>query len=133
MIVVVGGSARKVGKTTVMCEIIGATRGAGWIALKISAHEHEPAAFGDTERYLAAGAAEAKLLNGYAAFEGNVIIESNAALDVISPDLFVFVDGEGEWKPSALKHASRADVIVRGHATPELIERVRDGLNAPRS
>ena len=128
MIVVVGGSSRKVGKTTVMCEIIGATRDAAWTALKISAHDHQPGHFGDTDRYIAAGAVKAQLMNdsnAWNSFDGNLIIESNAILDVMTPDIFVFVAGSGEWKASAVKHAAEADFTVHGHATPELIERIR--------
>ena len=128
MIVVVGGSSRKVGKTTVMCEIIGATREAGWTALKISPHDHQPGHVGDTERYIAAGAVKSQLVNHSSAcnsFHGNLIIESNAILDVMTPDIFVFVAGSGEWKASAVKHAAEADFTVDGHATPELIERIR--------
>lgn len=131
MIVVVGGSSRKVGKTTVMCEIIAATREAAWTALKISPHNHEPVAIGDTGRYAAAGAVTSELLNdidNWTSFYGNIIIESNAILDAMKPDVFVFVEGVGEWKPSAVKHAGKADFVVRGHATPELIGHIRDFL-----
>ena len=77
MIVVVGGSSRKVGKTTVMCEIISATREAAWTALKISPHDHQHGHFGDTDRYTAAGAVKSELLNDLAArnsFDGNLLI-----------------------------------------------------------
>ncbi len=127
MIVVVGGSSRNVGKTGVMCEIISATREAGWTALKISPHDHQPGHFGDTDRFAAAGAVNSELLkdpNAWTSFEGNLIIESNAILDVMTPDVFVFVAGNGEWKSSAMKHAAEADFTVSGHATPELIERI---------
>jgi Molybdopterin-guanine dinucleotide biosynthesis protein len=40
VIVVVGGQSRKVGKTTVVCEILRATPERGWIAIKISPHAH---------------------------------------------------------------------------------------------
>ena len=63
--------------------------------------------------------------NAWSSFDGNLIIESNAILDVMTPDLFVFVAGSGEWKTSAVKHAAEADFTVPGHATPELIERIR--------
>lgn len=130
MTVVVGGSSRKAGKTTVICEIIAATRGACWTAVKISSHDHEPGAFGDTERYLAAGAAHAAIFDGYPAgrFAGNIIVESNSVMETLAPDLFIFVDGGGEWKPSAARHAAKAQYMVAGHATPELIERIETGV-----
>ncbi len=128
MILVVGGSGRKVGKTTVACEIIAATREAHWTAIKITPHAHERTLHGDSERYLEAGAAKALLVGGNETLElprGNTLIESNSILDLIDPDLFVFVDGGGEWKCSASRVAGKAQYVVRGHATSELIERVR--------
>ena len=40
MIVVVGGHSRNIGKTTVMCRLIAATRDANWTAVKITQHGH---------------------------------------------------------------------------------------------
>lgn len=127
MIVVVGGSSRKAGKTTVVCEIIAATRKAEWIAVKVTPHTHDPSPFGDTERYMNSGAARALLVRDLSPGElaGNVIVESNSVLDAITPDLFVFVAGEGDWKASAERHAAKADFLVRGHATPELLSYIR--------
>ena len=131
MIVVVGGSARKAGKTTVMCEIIAGTRDARWTALKITSHDHEPSACGDTERYVAAGAIQAFLLKEYprVGYAGNVIVESNQVMDIVVPDLFVFVDGGGEWKPSAKRHAAKANYVIRGHIGADVIARIEEALN----
>ena len=125
MILVVGGSSRKSGKTTVVCEILRAFPDIRWTVVKLTTHAHDPAVYGDTDRYRDAGAARAILAQDLPALEGDVIIESNRVLDVLAPDLFVFVAGDSEWKPSAERHAMRADVIVSGHATPELVERIR--------
>jgi hypothetical protein len=128
VILVVGGSGRKVGKTTVACEIIAATQEAQWTAIKITPYAHEPSPHGDTERYLAAGAVRALLARGNEVLQlpaGNVLIESNSILDVIQPDLFVFVDGGGEWKCSASRAVGKAQFVVRGHATAEVFEGVR--------
>jgi molybdopterin-guanine dinucleotide biosynthesis protein len=128
VILVVGGSGRKVGKTTVACEIISATREAAWTAIKITPHIHNPSLHGDTERYLEAGAANALLIGGNENFTlpaGNVLIESNSILDVIDPDMFVFVDSGEEWKCSAMRVAGKAKYVVNGHATEELIRAVR--------
>jgi hypothetical protein len=139
MTVVVGGSSRKAGKTTVVCEIIAATREAEWTALKLTAHAHQPSRAGDTERYLAAGAARALIAQTLPVqLEGNLIIESNSVLATLAPDLFVFVESDGEQKASALEHAYRADVVVRRHATAELIARIKQalafrGFGTPRS
>lgn len=128
MILVVGGSARKVGKTTVACEIIAATKDAQWFAVKISPHAHDPSPFGDTERYLAVGAARALLTTKLLPLEGNVILESTSVMDVLTPDLFVYVLGAGSGKPSALKHAGKADFIVNGHVTEDVVRRVKELL-----
>jgi len=128
VIVVVGGSARKVGKTTVVCEIVAATKQAQWFAVKISPHAHEPSAFGDTERYLAAGAARALLTTELPPLEGNVILESTSAMDILKPDLFVYVLGAGSGKPSALKHVGKADFTVNGHVTEDVLRRVKELL-----
>ena len=79
-----GGSSRKAGKTTVICEIIAATREAEWTAIKISPHDHEPSLHGDTERYLDAGAARASILQEYPAdtYSGNIIVESNRVMEI---------------------------------------------------
>jgi hypothetical protein len=115
-IIVVGGGPRKVGKTSVVGEIISALREQIWTALKITPHRHEAEVGSprwriveekdrlgnsDTSRYLAAGAARAYLVE--AAPEslheampqvrklvsecGNAIIESNSILEFLQPDL----------------------------------------------
>lgn len=138
MIVVVGGQARKVGKTRAMCDIIAATPGARWVAIKISPHEHGPPDRpADTDRYLAAGAVEASLVRELPRLppERNVIIESNSVLDVLTPDLFVFVTDESnpEWKDSARKVIARADYVVNAEVPSEAISRIRDELNGRRA
>lgn len=131
MIVVVGGSSRKAGKTTTICEVVAATPEARWTVVKVTPHTHEPSDFGDTHRYVEAGAVQALLVQEYPTdLKGrNVIVESNAVMDAITPDLFVFVNGGGEWKPSAQRHAAKAQYVVDGHATPELIAHIRQELS----
>jgi hypothetical protein len=135
VIVVVGGSSRKAGKTAVVCEIIAATREAKWTAVKVTPHSHDLSPFGDTERYAGSGAARALLVRALLPGElaGNVIIESNSVLDVITPDLFIFVAGDGDWKASAERHAAKAHYIVHGHATPELIDDIKARLGLPKN
>ena len=115
-----------------VCEIIAATREARWTAIKLTPHVHQESGYGDTERYLAAGAAAVLLSDNSRELTreptGNVIIESNSVLDELTPDLFVFVDDGGERKPSALKHVLKADVVVNGRAGEDLIARVRSLL-----
>jgi hypothetical protein len=130
MMVVVGGQARKVGKTRAVCDIVSATSEARWTAVKISRHQHGSRTGGDTQRYLDAGAAAAYLIGSGEELPaaGNLIIESNAV--PVEADLFVFVtDPElGEWKESATQAVRRADIVVSGHITDEVLRRVREGL-----
>src|SRR5690606_5314895 len=125
------GTSRKSGKTTLVCEIISATPGASWIAVKITPHGHgreltspiamketEAGADSDTARFLKSGAREAwwiragpdqipDVLEGLP--RGNRIIESNAAAGIVPSDLLIFVvdPDAGEWKLSAnhIRHA----------------------------
>ena len=136
MIVVVGGSGRKAGKTRVIECLLRAIPQARWLAIKVSGHAHgtqdweltrqeHPDPGTDTGRFLDAGAGDAwwlragdsrlseavpKLLSLIENFE-NVIIESNSILDYLSPDLYVFVSG-GEGKESAEQWRPRADVVI---------------------
>jgi hypothetical protein len=148
MIVVVGGQSRKVGKTRAVCDIIRAVPDGRWSAVKVTSHGHgaeisdpvvseETKASGDSDtgRYLEAGAVRAlwirarpEHLSRELPLEGNLIVESNAAAEVLTPDLFVFVADTGaDSKPSA-ECASRADFIVDRFVTPEVIAAVKHRL-----
>lgn len=132
MIVVVGGQARKVGKTQAVCDIISATPHAGWVAVKISPHRHGPAGpTPDTERFLRAGAREAHLTDGAIPAGDNVIVESNSVLESLTPDLVVFVvdPANPDWKHSASAAADRADFVVEGRIPPEVLARIRGILS----
>ncbi len=137
MIVVVGGQARKVGKTTTVCQILAATPEARWLAYKVSPHAHEPSSSGDSERYLAAGAAEGYLVAALPLPlpEGrNMIIESNSVLDQVEPDLVVFVADPptADYKTSARPLESRADYVIvsRGGTPADLIAAIRSRLSS---
>lgn len=138
MIVVVGGQARKVGKTRAVCEIIAATPGARWLACKITPHSHGPVFpddGGDTARFLRAGASEAILVQSdeIPATPGgrNVIYESNAAAEQSHADLFLFVidPEQTEWKDSGRRVAPKADFIFQGSVPPEALERIRRAVS----
>jgi hypothetical protein len=129
-ILVVGGHARGIGKTAVMCAVLRAFSGLRWTAVKITAHPHvavpvfeetDAAGVTDTARYLAAGASRALL----ARMENHVadriasespwlIVESNSVVELIRPDLFLFVVRPGirDWKESARSLFGRADALV---------------------
>jgi hypothetical protein len=151
VIVVVGGTSRKSGKTSAVCEIIAATTQANWIAVKITPHEHgasletpivirETTSGGqsDTARFLQAGARQAwwvrasprqisDAMRGIP--EGNRIVESNAAAAALPADLFFFVidPNADEWKLSA-RHIDRADLILSSSRTSIAISMVQAKL-----
>lgn len=131
MLIVVGGTRRKVGKTSVVCGIVSGLREWGWTAVKITPHSHghsRPGAMPDSERYVRAGAARSfwirtpageveralpamsRILGG----SENVIVESNSAVDLLTPDLCLMVvdDDRGDWKASSRRFFDRADAVV---------------------
>ena len=136
-IVVVGGSAKDIGKTALVCAIISAFRHFHWTAVKITAHDYiadtvdqvsanpaireETAADGetDTSRYLAAGARRALLITrsglqvpveeiqSAIGVDRNVIYESNRIVDVINPDVCLALIAEGVEKKASFERLLR--------------------------
>jgi hypothetical protein len=150
-IVVVGGSARGVGKTALVCGLIAALPERSWIAVKITSHVHgrtlqvweekEAGQGTDTGRFLAAGARRAFLLTAPAlsnlepvfdqlhaecGTDSNLIIESNRILDVVRPALCLMVQGDpdpAKHKPSFRRAVRSADAeIVRTDANRDISE-----------
>lgn len=145
--VVIGGSGRDAGKTTLACALIAALPEFGWTAVKISPHGHrmpapvfEETTAGqgrDTARYLGAGAWRALLvtaegsdlpleeLNAACGKDAHVLLESNRIIEHLRPDVCLAVVGEeGEMKPSFAPLLHRADAVVaRTRAALERIER----------
>jgi hypothetical protein len=118
--IVVGGHARKVGKTSVAAGLISAFSSRPWTAVKISSHMHpglsgadaceiniETSRLGDSDssRYLSAGASKSLWVRATEENYGAavkqllpiiqsapfLIIESNRILDFIEPDLCIMV------------------------------------------
>jgi hypothetical protein len=139
-IIVVGGSSKGVGKTTLVCGLIAALDRFRWTAVKITSDAHrglppiyEEESAGpqtDTSRYLAAGAERAFLLTvppqrdlAEALDEfwpligrgANLIFESNRAAGHVTADACLLVQGdprEGTAKPSFYRAAQFADALV---------------------
>lgn len=138
MILLVGGQCRNVGKTTAVCQIIAATTEAGWIALKVTPHSHEPHRHGDTERYLEAGARRSYLISGPGAYrpllpeDANVIIEGNSALAYYNPSLVIFVEDPSnpDWKASAHSVASAANYRSTIPLSEAILAAVREGITS---
>ena len=138
-IVVIGGQAKDIGKTSAICGLIAAMPERRWTAIKISRHGHGAGAVEerdattgtDSSRYLAAGAARAFWISTHedqlaeamprirAAMRGseNVILESNGVLEYLRPDLYAVVldPAVADFKVSAFRYLERADaILVRG-------------------
>jgi hypothetical protein len=126
VIAVVGGHSRNAGKTRVICGLLRALPEARWTAIKLSPHAHpETGGDRDTNRYLAAGAARALLTTTpqqareALAGAGHALVESNRVLDVLAPDLYLFVVNAAEpFKPGAHLYLARADAFVLVGPTP---------------
>ncbi|MGD0914446.1 MAG: hypothetical protein ABR928_21340 [Terracidiphilus sp.] len=139
-IIVVGGSAKDVGKTMLVCGLIAALDSLRWTAVKITSDAHKglPPIYeekhagpeSDTARYLAAGADRAFLLTipqnrdltealdefwpliGRGA---NLIFESNLVAGVVNAEACLLVQGDpraGAGKPSYYRAAQFADALV---------------------
>lgn len=130
MVIVVGGSRRKCGKTAVVESLIRENEEAGWTAIKITSHRHAPTGAGDTARYLAAGARRAELvvapdiarglaqIRDWIAASTHTVIESTRILDHLEPDVAILVvDVQGEIKESCRRHLGAAGVVIFARQT----------------
>ena len=139
-IIVVAGSTKGVGKTTLVCGLIAALDAFRWTAVKITSDPHEglPPIYEenlagqdrDTARYLAAGAEHAFLLTLPPERElaevldefwprvgrgANLIFESNRVIGHVRADICLLVQGDPERdqpKPSYFRAAQFADALV---------------------
>ena len=131
----IGGSRSGAGKTTVVCEIL--RNLSGWGAIKYT----KTSLYGsitddikvlsekgkDTKRFLDSGAGKVLWVRApfhelpeilpmavkmFSSFTG-VVIEGNSAIDILRPDIVIFVSGpEGEIKRGAEKILRMADIVV---------------------
>jgi hypothetical protein len=140
-IVVVGGTAKNVGKTRLMCLLISSFRQHNWTAVKITTHPHrstqnqpwtvleetDRSGGTDTSKFLAAGASRAQLCETTSenmqplvsslqrGWSGqNVIVESNSVVEFVRPDLYLGVldSVQKPWKDSAERFFPRAHALV---------------------
>jgi len=147
VIVVVGGNARDVGKTTLVCRLIAALPEREWVAVKVSGHPHGSALVSPlrpkqraTELFLAAGAREAWLLRdtpedrarlaALVAGGRNVVIESNRAVEWVAFDAYLFVLDEEAREPKERSrwHLERARWVLPARTDPpgEVVAALRE-------
>lgn len=125
-IIVVGGSTKGAGKTTLVCGLIAALPEFHWTAIKITAHEHEdyppiweeklPGDDSDTARYLAAGASRAFLAMP-SAQRGSDQPNLTALLDNLWPHF-----GRGTnliFESNSVVHHVRPNACLMIHAGPK--------------
>ena len=140
-LIVVGGQSRKVGKSTVVVELIRALKERHWTAIKISGHRHdadqgrvlisqETDAVGhvDTGRFLQAGAKRVFWVRGgeggleqamprirqIIAEGSDIIIESNSVMRFVEPDLYLLVldPAVEDFKDSARDFLPRVSAFI---------------------
>jgi hypothetical protein len=155
-IIVVGGNARKVGKTSVISGLISHLIEYNWMAFKITPHAHcgddlqiveekSRDRNTDTSRFLVAGAKKAFLV--CVPVEGmeaampdirkeldkarNAIIESNSILEFIKPDIYLSIldPAVADFKSPAQQWLGQADAVLikLGVARPVPHWRLREG------
>lgn len=131
MRIILGGLARKCGKTTLVCRILALSPQKNWTAVKISHHAPEPGTLftlseeqhpgdeGDTRRYLQAGAARAYWLRGdlqaalpqlrtLLANSENWIMESTTAIPALEHDYALLVVDPANTDDDKLRALLRA-------------------------
>jgi hypothetical protein len=140
MIVAIGAHSRKVGKTSIVCELLRATPEVDWTAVKISANRRGLAAGSaieeetvaapscDTGRFLVAGAkrsiwiraadsqmrAAAEAVERIVEHGGHTVIESNRIVEWLEPDLYALAldSSNPDFKESARRLFDRADAYI---------------------
>lgn len=144
-VIVVGGSARNIGKTSVVCGLIARLPEFRWTAIKIAPHHHgsshsglsvcvetDASAATDSSRYLAAGAARSLWIAAPSLPEAlpqireeiarspNTILESNSILAFLDPKLYLsLIDPTiADCKPSARRFLPRASAILIASRDP---------------
>lgn len=134
--IAIGGSARNIGKTSLICALIAALPECRWTAVKVTSHDHgKPALIWeetqagqetDTARYRSAGASRALLitardgkipvaeLQAVIADDRWLIFETNQIQSLPKPDVILALIGseKTESKPSFVAVVRRADAFV---------------------
>lgn len=140
----IGGAHSGSGKTLIGSAVMRAM-GPGWGAIKCTPTELYSSVVSDphilrqpgkdTSRYIEAGAEQALWVQGpreelaesldialgrLAGLSG-VVVEGNAAIELLKPDIVIFIVGEpGRMKPGAPSVMEMADVVIYSEGPPEV-------------
>lgn len=139
-IVGVGGAHSKVGKTTIVCQIL--RRLNGWGAIKNSKTQLHSSIVDtseilrqknkDTRRFIDAGAQEVlwvqsppenlketlQIAVDRLSHLRGIIIEGNSAVEALKPDIIVFLYGSGELKRGADRILRMSDAVIYDNVPP---------------
>lgn len=139
-IIGIGGAHSKVGKTEVACKLLGSLD--GWGAIKFTKTPMHSSIINspevlkqndkDTRRLLDAGAENVLWVKSFSyeiketleiaverlSFLNGIIIEGNSAVDVLEPEIVVFVSKDKEIKKGAERILEKADVVIFNENPP---------------
>lgn len=140
LIIGIGGSSSKVGKTTLACRLLKTPTFRGWGAIKYTKtslyssiiDDHELLKDKDTGRLIKAGAESVlwvrspyrelhellEIATQRLSHLKGVIIEGNSAIEVLRPDIVIFICKGAEFKSSAEAILRMADIVI-GNLPPE--------------
>ncbi len=123
ILIQIGGSGKRSGKTTLICNLLDVFPGS--VAVKLGTHPRSPGELHpDSIKFLESGAIEAEYFSGdeqdnivaYIASrrKKNVIfLEKNRRIPQINPDLYVFLDTDVENpRPDTASRRAKADIII---------------------
>ncbi len=148
-IIGIGGGGSGAGKTTIACKILESFR--GWGAIKYTKTSfyasitEDPGILmkegKDTRRFLDSGAGKVLWVQSpFSELEetlplavemlsslGGIVTEGNSAIEILKPDIVIFVSGaDGKIKSSAGRILQMADIIIfAGELPPEIPEGAR--------
>ncbi|GAB4387654.1 MAG: hypothetical protein Kow0025_02460 [Thermodesulfovibrionales bacterium] len=139
-IIGISGGSSGSGKTTAACQILGRLR--GWGAIKYTRASGEASVVDDPGVLRTAGKDTAKMLEAGAeavlwvrspreklpgalkeavarlSHLSGIVVEGNSAVELLDPEVVVFVAGGGGIKPGAERLLERASVVLHGGIPP---------------
>jgi hypothetical protein len=120
MLILIGGHSRSVGKSTILAAVRDALAPLPWKAIKISRHRHvataAPLRMDRGEGQILLRAPESGLGEAarFIAQFPCALVESNRLIELVQPDLALFVARQtiADWKDSATAFLARSDAAI---------------------